>query len=260
MAALLYTVQIYADFSGCVDIARGTAEVFDIRMTQNFNAPYLSQSIQEFWRRWHISLSSWLRDYIYIPLGGSRKGMLRRWLNVFIVFAVSGFWHGVGFRFLTWGLVHAAYQLLGFLLMPLRKLIRRILKIDMDHLPEKIFRMFFTFMLVDLAWVIFRAPTMADAWGILKQILFHPDPWVLTDGSLYTFGLSGSVCAVLVCFIILLLLVDIANYKGIVVREVIRRQHFLVRAVIYEAAILSIAVFGVYGLLHDASAFIYMAF
>ena len=260
VAALLYSVQIYVDFSGCVDIARGTAEVFGIKMADNFNVPYFSQSVQEFWRRWHISLSSWLRDYIYIPLGGNRKGAFRKWLNVFLVFFVSGLWHGSGLTFLLWGLMHAALQLLGYLLMPLRRWLRRVLSVDMDHTATKIFRGVFTFLMVTAAWVLFRAPDVISGLKVLGRIALKPTLWNLTDGTLCGYGLSTSTWLMLIVFIVILLFVDIANYKGIVVREAVRKQHFLVRALIYEAAILSVALFGVYGLGYNADAFIYMAF
>jgi len=121
VAALCYTLQIYADFSGCVDICRGAARIFGIHVIKNFQQPYFATSIQDFWRRWHIALSSWLRDYVYFPLGGNRKGTLRKYVNLFIVFMVSGLWHGVGFNFLVWGALQAVFQIAGALLLPLVK-------------------------------------------------------------------------------------------------------------------------------------------
>ena len=113
IAGILYSIQLYTDFLSCVCISRGVAESFGIRISDNFARPYLSTSIKDFWRRWHISLSSWLRDYVYIPLGGNRKGKLRKNLNLMLTFLVSGFWHGNGYNFLFWGGLHGVYQLGG---------------------------------------------------------------------------------------------------------------------------------------------------
>jgi D-alanyl-lipoteichoic acid acyltransferase DltB (MBOAT superfamily) len=121
-AALAYSLQIYCDFSAYSDMAVGSALLFGIRLPENFDAPYLARSIRDFWRRWHISLSSWFRDNLYIPLGGSRRGRLRAWFNVLVVFAVSGLWHGAALTFLLWGLLNGAYQVLEGLLARVRAL------------------------------------------------------------------------------------------------------------------------------------------
>lgn len=110
LGVLSYSLQIYADFSGCVDISRGLAEAMGIDLIRNFNHPYLATSVKDFWHRWHISLSTWLKDYVYIPLGGNRKGAFRKYLNILIVFAVSGLWHGTGINFFVWGLLHGIYR------------------------------------------------------------------------------------------------------------------------------------------------------
>ena len=116
-----YSIQIYADFSGCVDICRGISEMLGIDLIQNFKHPYFATSIKDFWRRWHISLSSWLKDYVYIPLGGNRHGTFRKYLNILIVFGVSGIWHGVGINFFIWGLLHGVYQIIDGLTAKMRE-------------------------------------------------------------------------------------------------------------------------------------------
>ena len=113
VAILLYTLQIYTDFSGCVDICRGAAQLYGINVIENFKQPYFAISIQDFWKRWHIALSSWFRDYLYIPLGGNRKGTVRKYINLLVVFFVSGLWHGEGIHFIVWGLLQAVFQIIG---------------------------------------------------------------------------------------------------------------------------------------------------
>jgi len=113
LGAVGYAIQLYTDFSGCVDICRGVSGLFGIELAHNFNRPYLSRSIKEFWGKWHMSLSSWLKDYVYIPLGGNRKGTARKYLNLLITFLISGLWHGAGFNFFLWGGMHAVFQILG---------------------------------------------------------------------------------------------------------------------------------------------------
>lgn len=112
-AGILYSFQLYADFLSCVCLAKGVSELFGIHLTDNFRCPYRAESVKEFWGRWHMSLSSWLRDTIYIPLGGNRKGTVRKYINILVTFMVSGIWHGAGYKYLFWGMIHAAYQIAG---------------------------------------------------------------------------------------------------------------------------------------------------
>lgn len=159
LAAILFTFQIYGDFSGYSDIAIGTAKLFGIKLMWNFNNPYFSRDISEFWRRWHISLTSWFRDYVYIPLGGNRRGLLRTIFNTFVVFLICGLWHGANWTYLVWGL----YNVLLFLpLIPLGKSKRyKDAPLVWKQLPQ----MLLTFVLVTIGWIIFRAPSLFDAWG-----------------------------------------------------------------------------------------------
>lgn len=173
VAAVAYSFQIYCDFSGYSDIALGASRIMGIELMQNFNVPYIATSITEFWRRWHISLSTWFRDYLYIPLGGSRVSEVRRDLNVFIVFAVSGLWHGANWTFVVWGLLHGAMN-------TAESLWRRIFGKKSSNegksiasakpLPLRLFQWLLTFCAVTIAWVFFRAPTLHDALQILSQI------------------------------------------------------------------------------------------
>ncbi|MGB6034921.1 MAG: MBOAT family protein [Cryomorphaceae bacterium] len=186
MGAVLFAFQIYGDFSGYSDIAIGTARLFGFRLMTNFNYPYFSRDVAEFWRRWHISLSTWFRDYLYIPLGGSRKSMNRTLLNVFIIFVVSGFWHGANWTFIVWGGLHAVF------IMPVVAfgLNRKHLGEERTVMPKitELAQMGLTFFLVCMAWVFFRAPSVSVAADYLLGMIQRPQlpanfyffpPWLL---------------------------------------------------------------------------------
>ena len=169
LAAVLFTFQIYGDFSGYSDIAIGTAKLFGIKLMRNFNNPYFSRDIAEFWRRWHISLTTWFRDYVYIPLGGSRVGKWKIVRNTFIIFLVSGIWHGANWTFLAWGVYHAVLFLPLILLGKNRRYVNKESRVERGEWRE-IPRMVLTFGLVVIGWIIFRAETIGQAWEIMKGI------------------------------------------------------------------------------------------
>jgi alginate O-acetyltransferase complex protein AlgI len=164
LGALYFAFQIYGDFSGYSDIAIGTARLFGIRLMTNFKTPYFSRNIAEFWRRWHISLSTWFRDYVYIPLGGSRSGKWKSVRNTFVIFLVSGFWHGANWTFLVWGGIHAIL----FLPLLLGGLNRKYTD-DIHYWPSgrEVMGMMGTFSVVVVGWVFFRSNSLADAMGYL---------------------------------------------------------------------------------------------
>ena len=259
IATVLYSFEIYCDFAGYSAIAIGVARILGIDVMKNFDSPYMAKSVAEFWRRWHISLSSWLRDYIYIPLGGNRKGTVRKYLNVLIVFAVSGIWHGSALTFLVWGLLHAVYQILGFVTQPLRDKVVETLKIDRNGLSHRTMKTIFTFLLVNLAWVFFRANSLEQAITVIKKS-FEFTPWVLSDLSLYKMGLSRGSFNIGIAGIALLIVMDILNFNGVEMRERIVKQSFWYRWVIMIGAILAILIFGIWGAGYNASSFIYQQF
>lgn len=260
VASLFYTVQIYADFSGCVDIALGVSEIFGIKLTDNFEQPYLAVSIQDFWRRWHISLSSWFRDYLYIPLGGNRKGTVRRWLHVLIVFGVSGFWHGVGINYIIWGLLHGIYQAAGNLFMPVRRCVAKILRAEKETTGIRAVHIMGTCLLVNFAWIFFRVTDLSQAVTIIRMIFTDFSPWILTDGTLYTFGLSEKSMHLLILMTGILFFVDVLHERGISIRQQISRECLFIRWVLYLGAVYAILLFGIYGIGYDSSSFIYMNF
>ena len=166
LGTAFFAVQIYCDFSGYTDIARGAARMMGIRLMENFRHPYRAVSIQDFWKRWHISLTCWFTDYVYIPLGGNRRGFAKRCRNVLIVFLLSGFWHGASWNFVVWGLIHGIYMVGAICLSQIRKDKKRIL--------HPVAGWIFTLLLVNIAWVFFRAPSLIGAWRILQQPFVNP--------------------------------------------------------------------------------------
>lgn len=171
LGAIYFAFQIYGDFSGYSDIALGVSKLFGLNLLRNFNYPYFSRDIAEFWRKWHISLSSWFRDYLYIPLGGSKGSKIMQVRNVFIIFLVSGFWHGANFTYLAWGLIHAVYFLPLLLLNKNRENRDEIqLKWNLNSL-RILLNIICTFFLTTVAWIFFRAKTIADAVQYLKKIV-----------------------------------------------------------------------------------------
>jgi alginate O-acetyltransferase complex protein AlgI len=168
LGVLAYSIQIYFDFSGYSDMAIGIGRALGFTFPENFNYPYMSKSITEFWRRWHISLSSWFRDYVYIPLGGNRKGLKRTNCNLFVVFALTGFWHGANWTFFLWGLWH------GLFLM-----VEKYLKLRTPRPPStdcihlRILKWIYCFLVVLLGWVLFRSNTWRDAVNYI-QTMFNP--------------------------------------------------------------------------------------
>ena len=163
-ASVLFSLQIFADFSGYSDIARGCAKLFGIELNMNFNHPYLSESLRDFWKRWHITLTRWLTDYIYIHLGGNRKGQMRLVLNTLIVFIVSGIWHGAGLKFILWGLGHGLIVLFEDI---------TIVKRFRDRLP-RVLRIIINFLIVNFLWIFFRAKSTATAASLIIHL---PRDW-----------------------------------------------------------------------------------
>ena len=252
-ATVCFAFQIYCDFSAYSDIARGSAKLLGIDLMQNFNCPYAAESIKDFWRRWHISLSTWFKDYLYFPLGGSRVSKGRHCLNLLVVFTVSGLWHGAAFTYILWGILHGLYQIAGILLTPLRQRLYR--RIRRDHPLLRLLRIIGTFSLVCLAWVLFRANSLSDAWYILRSIL------TLSGG--FSFGLTALSCsrrmfAVLAVAILCLYTVDYIQQKRSIAARI--NQTVWLRYAVYLILLLAIVFFGYYGPGYDPQDFVYFQF
>ena len=250
LGAVFFSFQIYGDFSGYSDIAIGTARLFGLNAMRNFNFPYFSRDIAEFWRRWHISLTTWFRDYVYIPLGGSRVSKIKVVRNTFIIFLISGFWHGANWTFIAWGAFHAVLFLPLILLEKNRKNTDTVAEGKVIPNFKEIFQMFFTFILVIIGWVIFRAENIEDAIHYL---------YLMFNKSILSFSfMEGEVKFDILqnlFFIFLLLLVEWFQRKKQHGLDLSNVKSHVIKITIYYVLITFIFVFG-----GKAETFIYFQF
>lgn len=260
LATILFAFQIYCDFAGYSIIAMGAAKIMGITLMENFDAPYLATSVSMFWRRWHISLTSWFKDYLYIPLGGSRKGKFRKYLNKLIVFLVSGLWHGAGISFVVWGGLNGMYQVIGEMLQPLRNRAVKTLHLNRDSFGHKLVHVLSTFILIDFTWIFFRAQSFTESVQIIQSMVTVRNPAIFFDGSLYNCGLDRANFGLMLLCIGLLLAVDFCKQKGIVLRKVIMRQDYWFRILFIAVSVLAILLFGKWGPTFDKASFIYFQF
>ena len=258
IATIFFSFQIYTDFSAYTDIARGSAQMLGFDLMKNFNRPYFAISIPDFWRRWHISLTTWFRDYLYIPLGGNRVPKWRWYVNIMIVFLISGFWHGAAWSFLVWGLLHGIFQMIDLWSKKSRNRLNEILVIKKEAKDILFFKRVWTFILVSFAWIFFRAETFDKALLVIKnstKLSFHQ----LVDGSLYKLGLD-SKDFILSIFLILGLLVFWVMDEKYPIRQWIFDRHIMTRYMIYLGTIFFIFIFGFYGTTYNTDEFIYFQF
>ncbi len=251
-AAVLFAFQIYCDFSGYTDIAIGSARILGYDLTQNFNRPYAATSITDFWKRWHISLTSWFRSYIYIPLGGNRK---HRYLNIIIVFLVSGLWHGANLTFVLWGLVNGLLQIIED---TWKKHVRIRHNPDMSYVPltYRLIKRCTVFLMICFTWIFFRAQNLSELLVILKKFL---SPSFFSGlMSLYLTPTQGVALAFCIAAIILLLVYEALNERYDLA-SCLAHEPVVTRWIVYCCLFIVIAVFGVYGNA-DASPFIYFQF
>lgn len=260
LAAVGYAVQLYTDFSGCVDICRGVSGLFGVELVPNFNRPYFSCSIKEFWGNWHMSLSGWLKDYVYIPLGGNRKGTLRKYANLMITFLVSGLWHGAGFNFFLWGGMHAMYQILGQCTEGLRAGIRKIAGVEEGSLSQRIYQRLITFHLVTLAWIVFRAGGLMTGLRYIWHMVSRSDIWMLFNGSVFTYGVSRNYFGLLFIHLAVLFALEAFTKRQEDVLRGITGLHLILRWAVYLILIYDVVLFGAYGTGYDVSSFMYGGF
>ena len=258
--AICYSIQLYMDFSGCVDLCRGTSTLFNVELPNNFNRPYLATSIKEFWEKWHMSLSRWLKDYVYIPFGGNRKGTARKYLNLFITFLVSGLWHGAGFSFFVWGALHAIFQIVGQCTIELRQKIKTKMGISCGSVSEKIYQILITFNLVNFAWIFFRAPSLGIAIQYIFCMCSNPTYPTLRDGSFFELGVIEGYFIILLLHVIIFGIVELYTKNQDCAINIITNQHIVIRWGIYLILIFDVILFGVYGKGYDLSGFLYGGF
>ncbi len=249
---VFYAFQLYYDFAGYTDIAIGSAQLFGLRLPENFKQPYLAHSIAEFWRRWHLTLSNWLKSYIYIPLGGNRVKLFRWAMNVMIVFLISGMWHGSGITFVIWGLLHGLYQIIGKITSKLRQTLKTKIFGGRQLLADLV-SVLLTFMLVCGAWVFFRAPSISEAVGIFSRLLCGDWRFSLTQ-----LGLQANEWWLSVILVLLLIANDICS-EHFSILDWIEKQILPIRWSIYFLLLFLLILFGMYGSL-SAQSFIYVSF
>ncbi len=214
LATIFFAFQIFCDFSGYSDIAIGCAKVFGFDLMKNFQIPYYAKNISEFWKRWHISLSTWFRDYVYIPLGGNRKARPRWFINLFITFFVSGVWHGANWTFLIWGSLHGFYLVFAIVFKNAKEKINQFLGLKEGKIITRFVQVITTFILVDFAWIFFRANSVSDAFYIinkLSDIQLNPSTWI---NSLYKLGVDKQTLITAVLSIIIMEIVHMFDRKG----------------------------------------------
>lgn len=250
LGVVLYSFQIYLDFDSYSNIAIGLSRLLGFHFEKNFNSPYLAVNLKDFWRRWHISLSTWLRDYIYIPLGGSRKGKFRRYINLVIVFLISGVWHGSTVNFVLWGLLHAIIQILEDLIIePFKKIkLNKFAKYALTILG-----IITNFIIVTFLWLIFKYQTMGEVSEVLNRM------FVSAPLSFEAIGLVKNEVIWLGVVLLVTIVMDILRNKFDMI-EVLSKQFILVRWFVYIVLIVVFMVFAVYGGSFDSSDFIYQFF
>lgn len=261
LAAAAFSIQIYCDFAGYSTIAVGAAKVMGFSLTDNFDTPYFSGSIQEFWRRWHISLSTWFKDYLYIPLGGNRCGRLRRHWNILVTFLVSGLWHGASWHFVVWGGLHGVFQIIAAETGPYRDMLYERTHTKCTSFSFRFGQVAATFVLTTFAWIFFRARSLTQACGYIGRIFTKPDWHVLTDGSLCQLGLDRVETNVLLVSLWVLFGAGLVKYRKKETPDLfLDRQCAWFRWAAVAGMFAFIFLFGVYGPGFDAGQFIYFQF
>ncbi len=240
IANILFALQIYCDFMGYSTIAKGAAKVLGIDLMDNFRMPYFATSIKEFWRRWHISLSSWFRDYVYIPLGGSRCSKIKKYRNLIITFMISGLWHGASLTFVAWGLLHGVYQVFEDMFKPVvDKFVFRD-TLNPDSYIVKFFRIVKTFILVDIAWIFFRARTISEALMIIKNSFADYTIGEHAQDGIFDYGLDERNIFILAIAIIVLIIVSIIKEKHGNALQWLSKKNVILRFSMYWSAIIMI--------------------
>ena len=277
LGAMIYGVQVYADFSGGMDMVRGVAQIFGIEMAVNFERPYFSRSVSEFWRRWHITLGAWMKDYVFYPLSLSKAfasigtktrklfgnyvgKMLPTFLASFIAFFLVGVWHGSDNKYVAYGLWNSIIISGSILLDSTYKKVLSRLKINTDCFSWKLFQILRTFFLVSIGRIFSRGNSLDDALAMLKSMFSEFNPWVLTDGSIYNLGLHPKELFMLFIMILILFVVSLMHEKGIKIRETLEKQNVIFQWIIIIGAIIFVLIYGAYGGDFNAADFVYQQF
>ena len=277
-AAILYSFQIYTDFSGGMDIGRGVAQILGIELELNFRQPYFSGSIEEFWRRWHMTMGKWMKDYVFYPLslskaftslGRTSRKLLGQFIGkrlpafiaMFIAYLAVGFWHGPNWKYVAYGIWNGLFIMSGILLDGVYAKCRDGLKINEQAVTWRVFRILRTFLIVSIGRFFSRSDSLADALTMGRNMFTRwTDITFLTNGTLLNIGLDTAEWVVLCIFLLVLFYVDFQHEKQVSFRAVIARQPLVFRWIIYIGAVLLLLIFGCYGPVYNAADFIYAGF
>lgn len=259
MGALGFAVEIYCDFAGYSMIAIGTARVYGIKLMENFSTPYFSMNITEFWRRWHISLSTWFRDYVYFPLGGNRCSMRRNSLNILVTFLLSGLWHGAAWHYVAWGGIHGVAQILDKRVKRLKILFTN--KVNVECMSFKLFQIVITNFIVVVAWIFFRADSFRMAISYIKCMFGNLSIKDIFDKNIYMLGLDYKEWSILRIALFILILVDLAHYKKrMCIDEYLNEQNLGFKWMACIFMLCFVLIFGEYGPGSVGEAFLYFQF
>jgi alginate O-acetyltransferase complex protein AlgI len=247
VATIFFAIQIYCDFSGYSDIAIGAAKVMGFKLMTNFNRPYFARNISEFWKRWHISLSTWFKDYLYISLGGNKVSVPRWYFNLFIVFLISGLWHGANWTYIIWGALNGFYLVFAIITKNSRDKINHAIGLDKSPVLFRTVQMLSTFLLCCFAWIFFRANSVSDAFTIIRQIPDFSTPFYIENPSIMIYSLMA---------ILLLFLVEYKNEFHKSEFTFFHNKNWVIRYLSYAFLIILILLTGVF----DGGQFIYFQF
>ena len=262
-ATFAFTIQIYCDFYGYSIIAKGSAYLFGVKLMSNFESPYFAKSVKEFWRRWHISLSTWFRDYLYIPLGGNRKGPIRRDLNLFLVFLVSGLWHGASIAFVFWGMLNGIYQIIGNLIGYAKKRLGIDTRARDALFSRRLLKNVCTFVLIAFTWIPFRAGNWTETKRIVHYMIHYLGNYeVMSFGNVFRFWevMPAKMAYGAFLGILILAVVDYLKYKKMSVVDRVVAQELWMRYAVCIGLLLFVLNCGCYGETYNPAQFIYFQF
>ena len=277
IGSIFYGLQVYADFSGGMDMIRGVAQVFGIEMAVNFERPYFARSVAEFWRRWHITLGAWMKDYVFYPLSLSKHfaslgkktrktfgnyvgKMLPTFLASFVAFFLVGIWHGSSYKYVAYGLWNSIIISSSILLEPTYKKILEKLKVNTECFSWKLFQIVRTFFLISIGRIFSRANSLRDSLAMLKNLVSEFNPWVLTDGTIYELGLTAREMFLVFLMLIVVLVISLMQENGMKIRQSLEKQNLLFQWLVIIGAIVFLLIYGAYGGGFSAADFVYQQF
>ena len=278
IAATLYTIQIYAEFSGCIDIVRGTAQILGIEMAENFKRPFFSKSVQEFWRRWHITLGTWFKDYVFYPISFSKANrnvanfskkifkeshiatIIPAIFSLFFVWMGTGIWHGASWKYVVYGLYYYLVMVIGMIFEPLFNKLKEKLKIDVESFSYKLWQMLRTTIIVIFGMLLFRAKDLQEYGAMFKSIFKTKNLSLLSNGKIFEIGFKPIAFNIILIGVLVMFVVGLLQERGHNIRKDISKQNLIFRWIIYYLAFFAIVILGVYGPGYAASDFIYGQF